>query len=97
MLENFCAARGLRHECIVALAMVLMLISELVEVDLQLPTSTTPAEIALNEDRRDEYFDILYGSIDKCIALSCVREGIDSLLCSVFFDPSVIFNFVGAQ
>jgi hypothetical protein len=35
--------------------------------------------------------------LDSCITLSCCPEGIDSLLCSVFFDLRVSCNLVGAQ
>ncbi len=42
-------------------------------------------------------FGVLSSLLDSCITLSCCPEGIDSLLCSVFFDPGVSCNLIGAQ
>jgi len=42
-------------------------------------------------------FNQLLLHLDSCITLSCNQEGIHSLLCSVFFDPKVSCNLIGAQ
>lgn len=43
------------------------------------------------------YYDEGLLQLDRCITLSCSWQGIESLLCSVFFNPTVPCNLVGAQ
>ena len=42
-------------------------------------------------------FDGFLPQLDKCITLNCSPEGVLSLLCAVFFDPTIPSNLVGAQ
>lgn len=97
MLAAFCTARDLGNECIVALVMVLMLTSEIVGGELQLSRPVKPPELVANRNQYNDFYAKLHSSIDKFISLSCVKQGLDSLLCSVFFEPSVSCNLVGAQ
>jgi hypothetical protein len=34
--------------------------------------------------------------VDKCITLSCTEESMESILCSLFLNPGVLCNLVGA-
>ena len=101
LLANFCQAKNLANECILALAIVLMSTSDFTG-NVQLPSRTE--SIQTFADRRERYlsgrdkcYDKLFASLDKYLTLSCIEDGIDSLLCSVFFDPVVPCNLVGAQ
>jgi hypothetical protein len=77
--------------------MVLVLTSTLAPPPcLPRPTRVPKPDETLG-DRWDKKNDELFQSIDKCISLSCVFEGVDSLMCAAFFDPSVPCNLVGAQ
>lgn len=97
MLAAFLMARDLRNERIVAFIMVLMLTSDIVGGDLQLSRPVKPPDFSANRNQYNGFYAKLFSSIDKFISLSCVQQGLDSLLCSIFFEPSVPCNLVGAQ
>ena len=70
--------------------------------DLQLSNPFQSLENASNRPQskrteRDECYEELLSSLDKLLSLSCIEDGIDSLLGSVFFDPNVPCNLFGAQ
>lgn len=46
--------------------------------------------------QKGDDYDSLFNLLPQCITLSCSSEGIDSLLCSVFFEPEVPCNLIGA-
>lgn len=75
-----------------------MIMSGVTGYEVQLPPPVKPSKPPImNRDRKDKLYDRLFDSIDKCISLSCVDDGIASLLYSCFFDPSIPCTFVGAQ
>lgn len=77
--------------------MVLVLTSTLAPPPcLPKPTRVPKPDETLG-DRWDKKYDELFESIDKCISLSCVLEGVDSLMYAAFFDPSVPCKLVDAQ
>ena len=46
-------------------------------------------------DNQNDCYTALFSNLDNCITLSCSSKGIESLLCSQFFEPSVPCNLVG--
>jgi hypothetical protein len=46
---------------------------------------------------RPPQYDILFKLIDNGMTLSCTSAGVESLLCSAFFDPHIPCNLVGAN
>ena len=60
------------------------------------PSMMIPATSTLPPPRHDMIFNELFQSINKCIFLSSMQDALDSLLCSAFFDPYILCNFVGA-
>lgn len=96
ILIEYCTSEGLETELVTALAMVLMLTSR----NAQLPKLAAPvmiSGIAIPSRKRNELWERLFGSIDKCLCISSTQDAIDSLACSAFFDPSVPCNLTGAQ
>lgn len=94
--------RSLAKECALALGIVLSSKSKLTGGEIQLPRPTEPLQTVVHLDegdpiRQSEGYDKLFASLDKFLTLSCVEDGIGSLLCSVFFDPAVPCNLVGAH
>ena len=79
-----------------ALAIVLML-PGFVDSSLLLPCLTTSLRMNSASDRKDDCYEKLLKCLSSCITLSCIPEGIESLLCSVFFEPAVPCNLIGAH
>ena len=84
------------RECVAALAIVLTL-PERTDSPLILPCLTVSLELDAARSQNDDGYKNLFNSLNNCITLSCSFEGIDSLLCSVFFEPTVPCNLVGAH
>ncbi|RAL04240.1 uncharacterized protein BO80DRAFT_400647 [Aspergillus ibericus CBS 121593] len=95
ILLDFCVSEGLEGELIIGLAAVLFLTSRNAPspkfappiLNLGIPRSSTKKELVWHQ---------LFQSIDKCMFLSCTQDALDSVLCSVFFDPSIPCNLMGA-
>lgn len=86
----------LEEELILGLATVLQL--RLTDVrQLELPTPAAVSNRGASLNKRSMSLDRLFRSLGKCIQLSSTHEALDSLLCSVFFDPTVTCNFRGAM
>lgn len=64
---------------------------------IELPEFGTPLAVASATDVPDDCYTALFDCLDSCITLSCSVGGIESLLCSTFFDASVPCNLVGAH
>lgn len=62
-----------------------------------LPCLTTPLKFDAAQGQNQDCYESLFGCLSSCITLSCSFEGINSLLCSVFFEPTVPCNLVGAH
>lgn len=82
--------------CTVALAMVMMLTSQ-EGIPLWLEPPEKSLELGPSTQARDKRYGRLLDSIDKCMSLSSSLQGIESLLGSAFFDPSIPCTLVGAQ
>ena len=89
-------SEGLARECIAALTIVLTL-SECTDSLLRLPCLTTSLNLNSAQSHKDDCYDKLFNCLSSCITLSCSAEGIDSLLCSSFFEPTVPCNLIGAH
>ena len=89
-------SEGIFRECVAALAIVLTLPTR-TEPPLKLPCLTTSLNICSAQSHKDNRYHNLFGCLNSCITLSCSAEGIDSLLCSVFFEPTVPCNLLGAH
>lgn len=89
-------SEGLARECVAALAIVLTL-PERTDTPLRLPCLTTSLNLGSAQGHKDDRYDKLFGCLSSCITLSCSAEGIDSLLCSIFFEPTVPCNLIGAH
>jgi hypothetical protein len=63
-----------------------------------LPCLTTSLNLgSAQSHEEDDLYNKLYNRLSNCITLSCSAEGIDSLLCSIFFEPTVPCNLIGAH
>ena len=94
ILMDFCRSKNIVEEFFAALAIVMML------PDSTRPPSTPPVITAssifkIHDFPQHRYYE-LFDNLDKCITLSCSPKGIDSLLCSSFFESSISCNLVGA-
>ena len=67
------------------------------ESPLWLEPPEIPVEPYPTAQARDTRYDRLLDSIDRCMSLSCCLQGIDSLLESASFDPSVPCTLLGAH
>ena len=88
-----CRSEGIVEECFAALTIALML-PEYNEVEL--PNLGAPPTPARTMGNPDDFYSVLFDCLDNCITLSCLCGGIESLLCSQFFDASIPCNLVGA-
>ena len=96
-LNHFCAIKGIHTQSIAALAIVLTLTAR-TNNPIKLPTPCALIDSTQTSQAPPHiYYDEEFIQLDKCITLSCSWQGIESLLCCVFFDPSVPCNLVGAQ
>ena len=82
------------EECFAALAIVLMLPEH---TEISLAEMKQPPMSAAGANNQNDCYTALFSSLDSCITLSCSSEGIESLLCSQFFEPSVPCNLIGAH
>ena len=89
-------SEGLARECVAALAIVLTL-PERTDSPLMLPCLTTSLNLGSAQSHEDDLYEKLFDRLSSCITLSCIAEGIDSLLCSIFFEPTVPCNLIGAH
>lgn len=97
ILVDFCISEGITKECTAGtLAIVLTLPGHTIST-IKLPPLVTPLNSNSARGEKDHYYDKLLECLNSCISLSCSRNGINSLLCSVFFDPKVPCNLVGAH
>jgi hypothetical protein len=64
---------------------------------MKLPRLDLPSFYPSKPGGKDKYYSKLFPLLDGCITLSCSEHGIESLLCSVIFDPEVPCNLLGAQ
>lgn len=83
-------------ECVAALAIVLTLPTR-TGTPLRLPCLTTSPNLGLAQGQKNDRYKKLFDCLSSCITLSCSTEGIDSLLCSIFFEPTVPCNLIGAH
>lgn len=101
LLTSFCHNKALTNECIVALVIVLMLTSGMTAPPSLFPNPTIPSQMTKSMAKSgspvDGVCDKLFTSLDRFLSLSSIEDGIDSLLCSTFFDPSIPCNLVGAH
>lgn len=94
ILFEFCTSEGLDEECVIGLATVLMLTSH----NAPPPSLTRPVTISRSPvaSKKNGISERLFKDLDKVLSVSSTFGALDSLLCSVFFDPSVPCNLVGA-
>jgi len=98
MLADVCTTEELFQQSIITLAVVMMLPSRAYNKTVLLPQCSPSIDLkAGSTATRKSTFHKLISNLDKCMSLSCSPEGIDSLLCSVFFDPAVSCNLIGGQ
>lgn len=87
-------------ECAAALAIALM-IPEHMDCLLKLPRPSVPASefssLEFVRKKCGQYSFLPYDMLDRSITLSCIPQGIDSILSSIFFDPSIPCNLAGAH
>lgn len=95
ILLEFCVSEGLEREMLIAFTSLLPLPSR----NLPPPKMSPPRIIAryptLPRVGGTLFHDIMR-SIDSCLFLSATQDALDSLACSVFFDPSTPCNLVGS-
>jgi hypothetical protein len=94
ILLDFCASEGLQEEFVTGLATVLMLTSR----NAPPPTLSPPSMISRSPkaSRKDGISKRLFKDLDKLMSLSSTEDALESLICSVFFNPAVPCNLVGA-
>lgn len=97
MVADVCTTEALFQESIIALAVVMMLPSRAYNKAVLLPQRSPSILKAGSTATRKSTFYELTSNLDKCMTLSCSPEGIDSLLCSVFFDPAISCNLIGGH
>ena len=98
MLADFCTTDKIYEQSIIALVVVMMLPARAYRQTVSIPKCGLPINIRSMDSAACRLsFSVLSLYLDSCITLSCCPEGIDSLLCSVFFDPGVSCNLIGAQ
>ena len=93
---GFCVAENLAEECAAALVIALMLPAYQLRL-VKIPHLAIPRNTCAIQGHQYDYYRKLFDCVDSCITLSCTEEGIRSLLCSVFFEPEVPCNLVGAH
>ena len=96
ILANFCTAEGISSECALALTIVLTF-PEHSGWLLELPSLSDPTDIDRRQVHIADSYNKLCEHLNRCITLTCSLEGIASILCSVFFDPTVPCNLAGAH
>lgn len=64
---------------------------------IKLPSVVTLPEVNPTQGNNDTFYDLLLMQLKSCITLSCTLNGIESLLCSVMFEPTVPCKLVEAH
>ena len=96
-LQSFCLAEAVTEECAALALAVVLMFPEHREGSMKL-RPVAAQESTYGPSGVDEKFcKRFYQCLNQCITLSCCDEGIPSLLCSVFFEPSVPCNLIGAH
>lgn len=90
MLEDFA------KKCVTVLIIVLMLF-ECTDFSLRLSCLMTFLNLSSAQDHKDDYYNKLIDCLSSCITLSCSVKGIDFLLCSIFFEFTLFYNFIRAH
>ena len=98
ILDTFLTCKESRQQSLEALVAVMVMIDPLRSDHIKLPDPGTPLKHSDQSSVPAVAFSAgLQSHLDRCITLSCSPEGVLSLLCAVFFDPSIPSNLVGAQ
>jgi hypothetical protein len=95
----YCKSEDIKRECIAALVIV-MTLSTYLDSSIKPPCLTTrlkPLKFDASRGQNEDFYESLFNCINSCITLSCISDGINSLLCGVFFEPTVPCNLVGAH
>ncbi|RAK71715.1 uncharacterized protein BO72DRAFT_441329 [Aspergillus fijiensis CBS 313.89] len=96
-LVEFCKFEGLEGELLIGLTSILNLESwTIARPKFPPPVMISAMPMSPGPVCKNTIYYKLFRSIDQCMFLSTTGEAIDSLICSVFFDPSVPCNLVGA-
>lgn len=94
VLVGFCVSHNLEEDFYTGLVAVLLLTSlEARPLTLAAPNMISGSTPSV---KKPERYEKLFKSIDKCMSISSIRDALDSLLCSAFFDPGVSCNLLGA-
>jgi hypothetical protein len=96
MLANFCIIDKIYEQSIIALVVVIMLLAYAYRQAVLILKCGLLINIGLMGSYRLS-FSVLSLYLDNYITLSCYPKGINSLLCSVFFNLGVSYNLIGAQ
>lgn len=98
MLADFCTTDEIYKQSIVALVVAMMMPARASGTPVLIPQYFPLINLKITNFAMCKlFFNEFPSYLDRCITLSCSPEGIDSLLCSVLFDPKVPCNLVGAQ
>ncbi|RAH48119.1 uncharacterized protein BO95DRAFT_480502 [Aspergillus brunneoviolaceus CBS 621.78] len=96
-LVEFCKFESLEGELLIGLTSILNLEPWTISRPKFPPPVRIPAmSLSPGPVCKNTIYEKLFRSIDQCMFLSTTGEAIDSLSCSVFFDPSVPCNLLGA-
>ena len=95
ILNEYCSSNGLFEELVIGLCVLLLKFTrECPKLKLAKPVMFQ--EYHTLSRHRDAKSENLYRSLNSCMQLSSTFDALESLLCSVFFKPSVPCNLVGA-
>ena len=96
-LQSFCLAETVTEECVALALAVVLMFPEHREGSVKL-RPVAAQEGTYGPSGVDEKFcKRFYQCLNQGITLSCCEEGIPSLLCSIFFEPTVPCNLIGAH
>lgn len=96
LLQSFCESNDIDKECIAAALALVLILPDTSFGPIKLPPPTLKPNILFVQHPGNAYCGKLFKCLNRCITLSCIPEGITSLLCSVLFDPKVPCNLIGA-
>jgi hypothetical protein len=97
LLLGFCESEGIVKECIAAALSIVLMLPDTSYSLIKLPPPTAKPDFFFVQHSGNVYYRKLFECLNCCITLSCIPEGISSLLCSVLFDPQIPCNLVGAH
>ena len=95
LLEAFCLSKMITNQCATAALALVLMLPEFESCLIELPPFRNTKDIDPSQCGTRNVCSDLSGYLGKCIMLSCCAEGITSLLCSTFFDPTVPCNLIG--